>query len=100
MGRKSANGISDLASPPPQIFGTKKGKMTILDSNGSRFFMNENIQERKASVNGKEHFYRRPIPQEAMPKHIVTAKQAGIMLDQDGDVVDLFGRYSSMALEG
>ena len=61
--------------------------------------MNENIQEKK-SVEGKEHFYRRAIPQEAMPKHIVTKNQAGLMLDGDGELVDCFGRYTSMALEG
>ena len=71
----------------------------MLGSNGSRFFVNENIPLEK-STEGTAHFYRRAVPQEAMPKHIVTKSQAGLMLGDDGELVDCFGRYTSMALEG
>ena len=46
--------------------------------------MNENIPLEK-STEGTAHFYRRAVPQEAMPKHIVTKSQAGLMLGDDGE---------------
>ena len=97
--RSTQNPTTDLMSTSPRMIGTKKGRKTILDSNGSRFFVNESVQERK-SIDGKETFYRRAIPQPAMPKHVVTKSQAGLWLGDDGGLVDCFGRYTSMALEG
>ena len=80
--------------------GTQNGRRTLLDSNGSKFFLNEDSKEKKSDEVGSKHFYRRPMPVEPLKKHVVTAKQAGLMIDEDGDIVDCFGRYTSMALEG
>ena len=62
--------------------------------------MNSDAFEKKPSGVGSKGFYRRPVPVEPIKKHIVTTKQAGLMIDRDGEVVDCFGRYTSMALEG
>ena len=40
------------------------------------------------------------MPVEPLKKHVVTTKQAGLMIDDEGDLVDCFGRYTSMALIG
>ena len=84
----------------PALPSTNQGRRTLLDSNGSRFILNAEPRDRGTTEGGPKHFYRRPVPVEPVKKHIVTAQQAGLMIDEDGEVVDCFGRYTSIALEG
>ena len=91
---------NNLMASSPQPPRAKQAGRTLLDSNGSRFILNADAPERRSTESGSKPFYRRPMPVEPIKKHIVTTKQAGLMVDDDGEIVDCFGRYSSMALQG